>query len=224
MAEPSFNPLQTREKVRLSLRNQASRMLHPPPNIGAPPFPPHLASSPSATPHPHAPFPAAAQLAEIAFEKFSAPAFFLSKNAVLTAFASGRGTALVLDVGGGVTSATAVHDGYVLGRPLKRHNLGGDAINEVLLKSWELRNPSQVRWSHRCDLMMCGQLPSSPASRSLRAGAAAAVHAQAHYRRTRRGVRQRGGWRRLSSELRGLVVGWAAHRTAHGLAISRDHR
>uniref|UniRef100_A0A7S3C203 Actin-related protein 4 n=1 Tax=Haptolina ericina TaxID=156174 RepID=A0A7S3C203_9EUKA len=97
MAEPSFNPLQTREK-----------------------------------------------LAEIAFEKFSAPAFFLSKNAVLTAFASGRGTALVLDVGGGVTSATAVHDGYVLGRPLKRHNLGGDAINEVLLKSWELRNPSQA--------------------------------------------------------------------------------
>lgn len=85
----------------------------------------------------------AEQLAELAFEKFQAPAFFLSKNAVLTAFASGRGTALVLDVGGGVTSATAVHDGYVLGRPMKRHLLGGDLLNEIALKSWELRNPAQ---------------------------------------------------------------------------------
>ena len=34
--------------------------------------------------------------AELAFEKFGVPAFFLSKNAVLAAFAAGRGTALVL--------------------------------------------------------------------------------------------------------------------------------
>jgi len=90
------------------------------------------------------PLPAREKLAELAFEKFNAPAFFLSKNAVLTAFASGRGTALVLDVGGGVTSATAVHDGYVLGRPLKRHTLGGDLLNEIALKASELRTPPQV--------------------------------------------------------------------------------
>ena len=44
------------------------------------------------------------KMAEIVFEKLGSPALFLSKNAVLTAFASGRGTAMVLDVGGGITS------------------------------------------------------------------------------------------------------------------------
>lgn len=82
------------------------------------------------------------KMTELAFEKFNVPAFFLCKNAVLTAFASGRGTALVLDVGGGMTSATAVHDGYVLNRPLKRSPLAGDMLNELLLKSAELRDPA----------------------------------------------------------------------------------
>merc|ERR1739848_409461 len=40
------------------------------------------------------------KLSELVFEKFDAPAFFLSKDAVLGAFAAGRATALVLDVGG----------------------------------------------------------------------------------------------------------------------------
>ena len=43
------------------------------------------------------------KLTELAFEKFQIPALFLSKNAVLAAFAAGRGTAMVLDVGGGPT-------------------------------------------------------------------------------------------------------------------------
>jgi len=79
------------------------------------------------------------KLCELAFEKFGVPAMFLSKNAVLTAFASGRGTALVLDIGGGVTSATAVHDGYALTRSVRRHSLAGDAITELVCRSAQLR-------------------------------------------------------------------------------------
>lgn len=60
------------------------------------------------------------KMTELAFEKFQIPALFLSKNAVLAAFAAGRGTAMVLDVGGGATCAAAVHDGYVLNKPLKK--------------------------------------------------------------------------------------------------------
>ena len=80
-------------------------------------------------------------MAELAFEKFGVPAFFLSKNAVLAAFAAGRGTALVLDVGGGTTCAAAVHDGYVLGSSLQKTPLAGDKINELMLKALELRDP-----------------------------------------------------------------------------------
>lgn len=48
------------------------------------------------------------------FEKYNVPAFYLCKNAVLAAFASGRSTALVLDTGATQTTAIPVHDGYVL--------------------------------------------------------------------------------------------------------------
>ena len=82
------------------------------------------------------------KMAEICFEKLGVPALFLSKCAVLTAFASGRGTALVLDIGGGVTSATAVHDGYVLRKSVKRHALAGDRISEMVCKSVQLRTPA----------------------------------------------------------------------------------
>jgi actin-like protein 6A len=82
------------------------------------------------------------KLAEIAFERIGVPALFLSKNAVLTAFASGRGTALVLDIGGGVTSTAAVHDGYVLSRTVRRQSLAGDLINELVLRSAQLRAPA----------------------------------------------------------------------------------
>ena len=51
------------------------------------------------------------QLCELMFEKYNVPAFFLVKNAVLSAFANGRSTALVVDSGSTHTSAVPVHDG-----------------------------------------------------------------------------------------------------------------
>ena len=56
------------------------------------------------------------------FEKYNVPAFFLVKNAVLSAFANGRSTALVLDSGSSHTSAIPVHEGYVL----QQVNMGFD--------------------------------------------------------------------------------------------------
>ena len=82
------------------------------------------------------------KMAELAFEKLGVPALFLSKSSVLTAFASGRGTALVLDIGGGVASAAAVHDGYLLRKSVRRHGLGGDVLNELILRSTQLRSPA----------------------------------------------------------------------------------
>ncbi|KAG5463100.1 MAG: hypothetical protein BJ554DRAFT_1742, partial [Olpidium bornovanus] len=49
--------------------------------------------------------------AELAFETFGVPASFICRNAVLSAFAAGRSSALVLDCGGGTTSAVSVYDG-----------------------------------------------------------------------------------------------------------------
>ena len=48
---------------------------------------------------------------------------------------------MVLDVGGGVSCAAAVHDGYVLNKPLKKSPLGGDLLTELALKAVSLHDP-----------------------------------------------------------------------------------
>lgn len=71
---------------------------------------------------------------ELIFEQLDAPAAFLSRSASLAAFASGRASALVVDCGAASSSATPVVDGYVLLRATKRSPMGGDRLNQHLLK------------------------------------------------------------------------------------------
>eukprot|EP00352_Strombidinopsis_acuminata_P007871 CAMPEP_0176372544 /NCGR_PEP_ID=MMETSP0126-20121128/25455_1 /TAXON_ID=141414 ORGANISM="Strombidinopsis acuminatum, Strain SPMC142" /NCGR_SAMPLE_ID=MMETSP0126 /ASSEMBLY_ACC=CAM_ASM_000229 /LENGTH=55 /DNA_ID=CAMNT_0017732409 /DNA_START=436 /DNA_END=603 /DNA_ORIENTATION=- len=54
------------------------------------------------------------KLTEYMFEKHGVPALFLCKDAVLSSFACGRSTALVLDSSYNQTAATPVHEGYSL--------------------------------------------------------------------------------------------------------------
>ncbi|XP_024441680.1 actin-related protein 4 isoform X2 [Populus trichocarpa] len=75
--------------------------------------------------------------AELIFEKYNVPALFLAKNAVLTSFASGRATSLVVDGGGGSTTIAPVHDGYVLQKAVASSPIGGELLTDCLLKSLE---------------------------------------------------------------------------------------
>ena len=54
------------------------------------------------------------KLTEFLFEKLKVPAFFICKDSVLSSFACGRATAVVLDSGNKYTTVTPVHDGYAL--------------------------------------------------------------------------------------------------------------
>eukprot|EP01113_Clastostelium_recurvatum_P007251 TRINITY_DN1336_c0_g1_i3.p1 TRINITY_DN1336_c0_g1~~TRINITY_DN1336_c0_g1_i3.p1 ORF type:complete len:449 (-),score=108.03 TRINITY_DN1336_c0_g1_i3:18-1364(-) len=67
---------------------------------------------------------------ELMFEKYQIPALFVSKNAVLAAFASGKSSALVLDSGGGVTCSTPVHDGYALKKATVHSTLAGERLTQ----------------------------------------------------------------------------------------------
>ncbi|XP_019446282.1 PREDICTED: actin-related protein 4-like [Lupinus angustifolius] len=75
--------------------------------------------------------------AELMFEKYQVPALFLARNAVLTSFASGRATSLVIDCGGGSTTVAPVLDGYVLHKGVTTSPIGGDFLTECLMKSLE---------------------------------------------------------------------------------------
>jgi actin-related protein len=77
------------------------------------------------------------KLTEIIFEKYNSPAFFLCKNAVLSAFANGRSTGLVLDSGATHTTAVPVYDGYVLQQAIVKSPLAGDFVSMECRKLME---------------------------------------------------------------------------------------
>lgn len=68
------------------------------------------------------------KMTELMFEKYSVPAFFLCKSPVLSTFANGRSTGVVLDSGATHTTAIPVHDGYVLQQGIVKSPLGGDFV------------------------------------------------------------------------------------------------
>lgn len=80
------------------------------------------------------------------FEKFDIPSFFLSKEAVLSCYACGRTSGLVIDVGASGTMISPVLDGWVDSKGLNRSVVGGrymDAYILSLLRSKGL-NPSPL--------------------------------------------------------------------------------
>lgn len=69
---------------------------------------------------------------EVAFETMRVPASYLLKGVVAAAFASGKSTALVVDIGHGVTSVTPVYDGLVLKRGMQKQAFAGAALNSLV--------------------------------------------------------------------------------------------
>lgn len=74
------------------------------------------------------------KLTEFLFESMEAPSIFLCKDSVLSSFACGRSTAIVLDSGSDCTTATPVHDGFALQKCTLRSKIGGTYITELLEK------------------------------------------------------------------------------------------
>jgi actin-related protein len=72
------------------------------------------------------------KIAQIFYESLNIKNLFFSKNAVLSCFATGRSTALVLDSGAYLTEATTVHDGYALIKTSKKCQYGGETLTQEL--------------------------------------------------------------------------------------------
>ncbi|KDO22129.1 hypothetical protein SPRG_10947 [Saprolegnia parasitica CBS 223.65] len=70
--------------------------------------------------------------AEVFFESFNAPAFFVSPQAVLSLYASGRTTGVVLDVGDGVTHVVPVYESFTLPHAITRMDVAGRDVTNYL--------------------------------------------------------------------------------------------
>ncbi|KAF2429391.1 Actin/actin-like protein [Tothia fuscella] len=70
--------------------------------------------------------------AQILFETFNVPALYTSVQAVLSLYASGRTTGIVLDSGDGVSHAVPVYDGFAIPNSIRRIDVAGRDVTEYL--------------------------------------------------------------------------------------------
>ncbi|QIW94868.1 hypothetical protein AMS68_000386 [Peltaster fructicola] len=70
--------------------------------------------------------------AQILFETFNVPALYTSIQAVLSLYASGRTTGVVLDSGDGVSHAVPVYEGFAIPSSIRRIDVAGRDVTENL--------------------------------------------------------------------------------------------
>lgn len=79
------------------------------------------------------------KMVQMMFENFLCPATYVSIQAVLSLYASGRTTGIVMDSGDGVSHTVPIYEGFALPHAVSRLDLAGRDLTEFMMKLLHLR-------------------------------------------------------------------------------------
>lgn len=84
------------------------------------------------------------KIIQLVFEDFQHPAFFTIKKSILSLFANGRSTGLVLETGANITQIVPVSEGYTLGKSTITAQIGGDTMTQNILNHIEEKRGEEL--------------------------------------------------------------------------------